>query len=455
MLGTFLIIALTSAFIGGSITIALKERHHHHSRREKMMVVMTLWFCMPCVAALPFYLSNYIPNAIDAIFEATSGLTTTGSTLIGDLSSYPESLKFWRSFLQWLGGLATLSTISVFLSPLTGNSKLHSYLLVHNEKAEKSDLQFLSTLKIIFPIYLVLTLSCFILLLFCNIQIMDAILLSFAAVSTGGFMPRDGGLMLYGSYFLLLILTVFMILGALNIFWVGRIIKGREMFAYHTREAVWIVGVIVILCLYIYFFAVNSYNSHASIGWFEPFVLSLTKASSLVTTTGFVADQNGMENIPIIVLFLVVLVGGGRFSSAGGLKASRLIAMFHQSSRELKTLIYPHIVRKVRFGHEELDTHIITSIWSLFTATIFLICFVALMLSFYGMNVEDAFLASITALSNAGPVFEQIKSSTDNQPWIWLQVADPAKIIIAFTMILGRLEIVVVLSLFNLRFWRH
>ncbi len=450
----FLATGMITGFLGGGLIFALKGRLSYGSRREGLVLLCTVWFVIPCIAALPFYLSGHPKNFSAAYFEAVSGFTTTGGTIFLDLAEVPKGILVWRSFLQWLGGLTTLVAVAVILGPLTGPD-FQSRQLRRITRSTRGTLKLITEAsRTIFPLYLSLTFLCFMLLYFAKIPSFDAFCLSLSTLSTGGFMPRSGTISLYGSPLAELILAIFMFFGAVSIFWLRAIIQFQWKDVREIREPNWI-GVFILLVgllLAAPLFLDSPESGLSSV--YHSLTTGLATAASFVTTSGFAISDRTQEMFPYVAVIIICLIGGGWFSTAGGLKFFRIGAMFRQAGRELKLLVFPHSVRPSRYGRESTDKIVMRSIWVNFAVVVTMLWSLALLMAATGLSLSAAFLASVSALSNIGPAYV-LTSLPDlaNKP-SYGEMLPIAHFSLSFGMILGRLEVLTLLSLINLAYWR-
>ncbi|MFQ5625180.1 MAG: TrkH family potassium uptake protein, partial [Methyloligellaceae bacterium] len=367
----FIIPAIAVGFLAGGMIISFKSREVFAGRRQSLLLLALIWFIVPIAGALPFYTSGFPGNAIAAYFEATSGFTTTGATVLSNLSHVPASIIVWRALLQWVGGFVTLVALAALLGPLSGSAFLDRQSRLIGHSAHGAALHMSESIRTITPLYAALTLSCFIALSVSGIPAFDAFCLSLSALSTGGFMPRDGTFVLYGSPIAELTLTVFMAIGAISIIWIRSIFQMRWALVREIREPIWIIWAIGLCGLVLAVMLAIRTGEASPIILLHELTLGLASAASIISTSGFAISHQTNALIPFLVLLGVCIVGGGRFSTAGGLKFYRIASMLRQLGRELRLLIYPHGVRPSRHGAEALDNDIIKATWV--TLTVFIL----------------------------------------------------------------------------------
>jgi len=448
-LDAFLIASGIAGFAGGALVTAFRGRPIVADRKHVLTILLCAWICIPVFAAIPFLLASPLsPTA--GLFEAVSAFTTTGATSFARLVDVPKSLILWRALLQWAGGLLTLVSAIAILLPLYGGE---GFELRRTDAASDTGGSRRHTnyaLRVILPLYAGLTAACLVLLMFASIPALDALCLALSSLSTGGFMPRDGTIELYGSVMAELVLTVFMFLGAVSIFWTHTVLGGRFTRAGGSREPLYVAlaviggGVALTTILWLRFPTTDG-------AWFAYLSNGLATAASLVTTTGFPISEESFAVIPFMLLVVITVIGAGRLSTAGGLKISRLSMMLSQSFNELNLLLFPHSIHPSVRTAGAFRQVTIGTIWALFFLTMLVLALLTLTLSATGLGFEAAMLAAVAALSNAGPFYDigRLAHLGANAPPIW-EMSAIAHMLMSGAMILGRMELLAVLSLARL-----
>lgn len=454
-LAAFLVTGIASGFLGGSLIIALKGRSIEVSRREKIVLVLALWVTFCLISAIPFEASNAIPSRLNAIFEAASGLTTTGATILEQITNLPKSIIYWRAQLQWVGGFITLFTITYALVRFMGAERVTKEIYKSSNSINDEQLHLFTTLRLIIPVYLGLTILVLLFLLLSSIPIFDAICLALSTVSTGGFMPRDGTLSTYGNIHIFWFMSVMMFLSSVSILWVSYLFKQEWLNLKKFSEPLWVGGSMLFLALIMIILKLTFDEGREFSGFYKETAHSLINAVSLISTTGFAASTHSFEHISPAIAIILMIIGGGVLSTAGGVKFTRIIMMFRQSNRELRSLIYPHEVRPLYLSNENKDHLFISTVWVIFSLTILVIISLAAILSYYGMGLEEAFFAATGMVSNCGACYQQMAYVHLDKTIPLIELAEPAKIAMIVGMIVGRLEILIIISLFNISFWRH
>ncbi len=450
----FVVPSIAVGFLAGGMIIAFKSREAFSGRRQSLLLLALVWLVVPVAGSLPFYLSGFPGTAVASYFEAASGFTTTGATVLNDLGQVPASVLAWRALLQWIGGLTTLIALAALLGQLSGSTLVDRQLRLIGHTIHGTALHLKEALRTITPIYAGFTAACFVALTVAGIPAFDAFCISLSTLSTGGFMPRDGTFLLYDAPTAELLLSFFMLIGAISIIWIRAVFQMRWPLVRETREPQWIfwstgaVGLVLAIALAIK-------TGDPGIGTlFHTLTLGLATAASIISTTGFAISDQTLSLFPYMVLLGMCIVGGGRFSTAGGLKVYRIISMLRQLGREFRLLVYPHGVRPARHGAEALDREVVKEIWITLTAFILVIGTIAMIVAWSGVPFAGALIASAGAVSNIGPVYEFARVADFPNAPTYADMTPIAQITLCVGMALGRVEILALLSIFNVIFWR-
>lgn len=434
-------------FFAAAVRLAFAGRRAPLTRLLSFRVLIVAWIVGPLLATPPFLLLTDLPLHL-ALFEATSAITTTGATVIANLENVPLAIIGWRAWLQWLGGLATLMSIIVVLAPAgAGGTPL---LRLGGDTQ-----QILETrVRGVFGAYLAVTLACFALLLIANIDAFDAFALALSTVSTGGMMPRSGTLSDYGAPLAEWVIGFFMLIGASSIVWHRLVATGRFGRSITLMESVGLLGLAAALGVaYAIAFAVAA-GSGVVLGPGTALREGFVTAASLVSTTGFEARNAGATVLPLSLALVVLLIGGGMFSTAGGIKLYRIALMARHSLKELEHIIYPHAVHTDHLGRFAYDTDGMRAIWTAFVLFFGVWAICGVVLASNGFSPEAALVASLSVLVNAGPVYSYGWAG----PQAWPAFSDVGvwpSLALSFTMLAGRLEVIGLVAGFSVLFFRR
>lgn len=451
----FVIPAFVVGFLAGCMIIAFKSRQPFYGRRQNLLLLVLVWTMVPAAAALPFYTSGYPDSIVAAYFEASSGFTTTGATVLGGLSQTPESIIVWRALLQWMGGLATLLSLATLLGPLSGSVIEDRQLRLISHTATGTMLHMREAVRTIVPLFTALTSACFVALSASGIPPFDAFCLSLSALSTGGFMPRDGTIILYGAPLAELSLAFFMVLGGVSVIWVRAVLQMRWTIVRETHEPAWIFMIVGGIGVFLAAALVVRTGDYTLSTMSHAVTLGLASAASLVTTSGFAVSEQTYALLPYMAVLCLCIIGGGRLSTAGGLKVYRIASMLRQLGREFRLLVYPHGVRPSRHGAEALDVEVVKSVWIMLTAYILVVGAVTMAVAGAGVPFSGAVMAATGAVSNIGPVYEFSRTIDFPSAPTYAQMSPAAQLMLSAGMVFGRMEILALLTIFNTVFWRN
>lgn len=445
---------ILGSFFCIAILLSISGRQRRNSRIGGFIIAVLIWVVTPFYVAVPMADIGGL-DYMDAVFETISALTTTGASVIKDIERLPHALVFWRSQVQWTGGLLTLLTVLLLLAPTgVGGIPLNHASSVSGAVLWANHEKTLDSIITITRIYLATTASCFIVLVLLGEDPFHAVTLAMMALSTGGFLPENGSLQSFVGQPATFALAVFLIIGATSIFWQRMIMTWNVRALLKHRESYGIIVLTLILSIVIALLLFRAAGSAAVLSPGSAIIEGVFNAASLVSTNGVETREGVFALLPITLVVFVVIVGGGAFSTAGGLKHFRVGGMIVQSVREIHRLIYPHAIRSTRFEAQSYDSHLLKAIWSYFTVAIAVMAVGMVLLNYSGMSFDASFMASIAAFSNAGPVYNTAWAVQGDPGWpAYADLASMAKVALMMLMILGRIEVLVVLGAFNLKYW--
>ena len=444
----FLITGLLEFATGFFGWFCLRKQKPVLKTREGFLIVVIIWVVLSLFAALPFYFVESVHlSYVDALFEAVSGLTTTGATIITHIQSLPYSILFYRQQLQFLGGMGIV-VLAIAVLPMLGIGGMQLYRAEKPEPLKENKLtpRITETAKALWLLYLSLTVLCALSYWIAGMNFFDAIGESFATISTGGFSMHDNNFAFYHSNTILLLSMLFMFLGGTSFTLHFLAFQRRSLIIYwkdiEFRYYVWIIVIVA-------FFTIAITSLYKVYPTFERSLMnSLFTVVSMVTTTGFTNAEfgNWPSFIPML-LMMVAICGACVGSTAGGVKVMRFILVFKQSMREIKRLIHPNGVYSIKFGRYPLEVKTIEAMWGFIA--IFIASFAVLLLALMatGMDLITAFTAVVDTLANVGAGIGVLSTT-------FSEVTMPAKWLLMLSMIAGRLEIFTLLLLFTPAFWR-
>jgi trk system potassium uptake protein TrkH len=449
---SFLLVAGLTGFVAGAIFFALKGRRWRLSRVAAIALMLSAWVLPPLIAAIPIAAGARV-DYLSALFEAVSGYTTTGATVLPSVDTLGPAIVFWRAELQWLGGLITLLSIVTILAPAGVGGLTNQNVALLGPASEGGLSRSFATARTVTIMYATTTALCFGMLVIGGIPAFDAICIAFATISTGGFMPGDGSLAVYGSAFVELVVMLFMLVGATSIVWHRMLVQGRWPLVMAHRESYWVIGVALLAGTA--FAAAFAAPESGLPDWSAATTLrhGVFVGVSIVSTTGFEPWPGALAALPVAAVAALGIIGGGTMSTAGGIKFYRIGGMFVQSMDELRRLVYPHSVRSTHFGSQPYDIQLIKAIWTSSVVALVLVAAATLLLTLNHPAFHGGALAAISAFSNIGPLY----SAAWDASLGWPDYAgfDPfSKLVMIVTMIVGRMEAVALLILASLAYWR-
>lgn len=416
--------------------------------RDGFLITSLFWIVLGLFGALPFLLApNPELTITDAIFESLSGLTTTGATVITGLDHLPKSILFYRQQLQWLGGIGII-VIAVAILPMLGVGGMQLYRAETPGPVKDSKLtpRITETAKALFYIYVLLTASCGVAYWLAGMSAFDAICHAFSTIAIGGFSTHDASMGYFNSTPIMLIASLYMLIAGIN-FALHFYALRQASFKHYLRDSESRFYVYIILSSAVvvisYLILSGSYQID------EGIVHGLFQTISIATTAGFAtADFASWPSFLPLLLLLLSFMGGCGGSTGGGMKAVRVMLMAKQGVRELTQLVHPNAVIPLKVGNRRVEAKVVSAVWSFFAVYLFAFIVILLLLMATGLDFTSAFSAVVASLNNLGPGLGDVASNYGS-------ISAPAKWILCFSMLLGRLEIFTLLVLFTPAFWRN
>lgn len=442
----FSIVLLTGLSVGVLLFLLFDPKREHIRIRDGFIIVALMWVTMSGLGSLPFMYSLGMSPA-DAVFEATSGVTTTGSTVILGLDALPPSILLFRQELQWLGGIGIV-VAAVALLPMLGIGGMQLYRAETPGpmKEDKLTPRIASTARALCGLYVSMTAACALLYWLAGMSAFDAVAHAMTTLATGGYSTHDASFAYFDSQAIELIAIVFMLLGAINfsIHYVAwqNLNPGAYWRNTEVRAFLLLVLAVVGLVAMILYFTGAAPTVPAALR------LAAFEVVSVVTTTGYGIQDFSVWPLALPVLLIFVsFMGGCGGSTSGGMKVIRFVILARQASIQVQRLIHPQLVRSLKVGERVIPDHVIDAIWGFFVLYVITFAVTMLLLMMDGMDQVTAFGAVATCMNNLGPGLGRV--ATD-----FVVVSDTSKYLLAFAMIAGRLEIFTILVLLTPAFWR-
>lgn len=415
--------------------------------RDGFAIVALGWVMISFFGALPFVFSGAIPSFIDAIFESISGFSTTGATILTNIESLPKGILFWRSFTQWMGGMGVLVMTLAVMPSVKASTQYIMKAESPGPNPGKIVPQIGQTVKILYAIYVVLTLAEVICLLAGGMPLYDSLIHAFATAGTGGFSNKNLSVGAYGSAYIEVVITLFMLIFGINFTMHYYAIKGEwKTIARDEELRFYIATVIAAIGL----IAINTYSAVFDNVW-ESIRHSAFQVSSIITTTGFTtADFNMWPVMSKCLLIFLMFLGASAGSTSGGIKCIRVLLLIKIARREIAKIIHPRSVYSIRIGGRKVDEETLSGVMAFFFLYMFIFVVSVLLISFEGKGLISTFSSVISTINNIGPGFENISPIGNYASFSVL-----SRIVFCFNMIVGRLELYPVLLLLTPSFWRR
>lgn len=413
--------------------------------KEGCVTVALSWIVMSLMGALPFVFSGVIPSIVDAMFETVSGFTTTGASILKDVEVLPRCMLFWRSFTHWIGGMGVLVFLLCLL-PMSGGGYSMNLMKAESPGPSVSKLvpKVRSTAKLLYGLYVALSLLELALLLLGSMPLFDALCTTFGTAGTGGFGIKNSSIGEYSAY-IQSIVTIFMILFGINFNVYFLLYMRRPKEAFRCEEAGWYLAIIAVSTLIITVFIRNSFPDLVT-----AFRHAAFQVGSIITTTGFsTADFNVWPAVPRAILVLLMFIGACAGSTGGGIKVSRIVLLFRTMTREIGQIIHPHMVKKLKFEGRVVGQEVLRSVNAFMVAYVLIFAVSTLFVCLDGFDLVTSFTAVAATLNNIGPGLEMVGPIGNFSCF-----SDLSKIVLIFDMLAGRLEIFPLLVLFFRDTWK-
>lgn len=417
--------------VGSILAYSSSTKERDLRVRDGIIITISCWLASTLCGALPFIFAPKPLLMMDAWFESMSGLTTTGATIIENIDAMPISILFYRQFLQWLGGMGIILLVIAVLPVLgVGGMQLYRTEIPGPIKDAKLTPRITETAKLLWSIYILLTLACIVAYKLAGMSYFDAISHSFSTVSIGGFSPHNDNFSAFNNSAIQIVAIVFMLLASMNFtlhFYSWRF-KSLKPYWNDSEWKFFILCITVILLVTVIFWLPNINGS-------DSLIAALFQATSIVTTTGYtLVDYNGFQLDILFLLFAFACVGCCAGSVGGGIKMVRFLLMIKQGHRECKRTTHQHGVFNVRLGNSVVPDRVLEAVWGF--CSIYMISFFTIMalLLLTGADHVTSWSATVASLNNLGPGLGDVSVN-------YATMDNTQKGILSFAMLLGRLEV--------------
>lgn len=438
------IISITTGIILKKI-FSPPENYNDLKNREGLFIVALTWTAVSLITTIPYLFYGLSP--INALFEAVSGITTTGATILTDFSAYPHAFFFWRSLSQWLGGMGVIVLFIAILPQLAVAGRQMFFAEAPGPTEEKITPRVRSTAKTLWGIYILLTLLEILLLIFSGMDVFDAFCNSFSTIAAGGFSPNPGSIMGYNNKVIETIIIFFMFLAGTNfalqykVFTTGNLSilpKNSEFKFYLT------IVFVSSLTLSLMILALNGYSVFDSIrhGFFQ--------VISIITSTGFASeDFESWDTRAKIIIFAMMLIGGCAGSAGGGIKVVRILLGIKYMARELTQTLHPRAIMQIKLDKNAVPHDVLKQILGFIFFYFTILILSSILVSIIENNAVVGLGGTAATLGNIGPSFGNLGPMGSYNDLTLI-----TKLIFCLNMIVGRLELIPFLVMLNPDFWR-
>ena len=437
-IATLILIALLGS-VGAFVT---RGADSNLTQKDGFVIIVLFWVVLSLAGSIPFYLSGM--SVMDSVFESMSGITTTGATAISNIDALPESLLFYRQLLQWMGGMG-LIVLAIAVMPLLGigGGQIYKTEIPGAMGEQRLTPRIKETAQALWSIYFALTVICALLYYINGMSVFDAVSHAMSTVAIGGFSTHNESIGFFNSFSIEVICIIFMLLSAFSFTLHYFAIYKRKPLKYiydpELRFFFSILLLIIVIALLISIF--NDTNNSPS------YREILFHSVSMLTTTGY--SISNTTDWPFSISFLLLMgafIGACSGSVGGGVKSWRVLIMLNHAYKNIMKIIHPNSVLSLKIGAKSVNDQVATSVWGFFS--IYVISFVVLLLVtlISGLDFESAFSAVGACLNNLGPGLGVVSENYSN-------ISSFSKGVLAFAMLLGRLEIFTLLVILTPMFW--
>lgn len=440
----YLIPILISVALGAAAAIKPPENKNLFVR-EGLVIVGLSWIIISLIGALPFFISRQIPNLVDCFFETVSGFTTTGSTILTDVETMSKSLLFWRSFTHWLGGMGVL----VFAMAIFSSKDTRATYMMKAEMpgpvVGKLTSKWQFSARILYMIYIALTVLEIIFLLFGGMPLFDSIVHAFGTAGTGGFGIKNSSIAYYNSAYIDYVIGVFMVLFGVNFNIYFLLIMRKFTSLKSDDELKWYAGIVLVAAVII---AVNIMPLYHTFE--KAFQYSFFQVASIMTTTGYAtADFVQWPMLSQVILVALMMIGACAGSTGGGIKVIRLVILLKLAKRAVKKAASPRGIFSVNTAGKTVEMEILNGVLAYFVIYMLFLGVSILLVSIENKDIATTVTSVIATMNNIGPGLGSVGPTGNFADFSVL-----SKIVMSIDMLVGRLEIYPILILFSPYVWK-
>ena len=431
--------------MGITIILAFKNKSTRIGNRETFLLSVLSWIFLAGISALPLYLSDLNLSYTNAFFEATSGITTTGSTILVNIENVSNGILIWRSILQWLGGIGII-VMAVAALPLLHMSGLQLFFSEQIEPNDKLKERVNNLAKTIIIIYTIFTLICAILLNITGMSVFDSICHSMTTIATGGYSTKNNSIGYFDNIWIEIIIIMGMIAASLPFIIYAKSLSNLKS-VFMDKQ---VIGFLYTLIISIFIITIWL-NLKLNVNFIESIRISAFNVISIITGTGYsTEDFSEWGSFAISMLFIFMLIGGCTGSTTGGIKIFRIQILWQVILQQIQKVIRPHQILKITYSKAVIDDKTTLSILAIIFLFIISIIIIAGLLYWMGLDLLTAFSAAATSIAVVGPGLSNEIGPLGN----FSNLPNQAKWLLSAAMIIGRLEFLAVLILIMPSFWR-
>jgi len=426
--------------------IFFKAKAEVISQREGMAIVAVGWTAVGLFGAIPFYLGDGSFTFTDAVFESVSGFTTTGASVLTNIEAVSKGLLFWRSFIQWLGGMGII-VLSVAILPFLGGGGMQLYKAeVPSPVPDKLKPRIRDTAMILWKVYALISVAEVVLLMLGGMSLFEALCHTFTTMPTGGFSTKNTSVAHYNSVYFDGVFIFFMLLAGINFSLHYQMMRGKPLAFWRDSECRFFLGAVAIFTIVV---SLDVFHTvYDTIG--DALRYGAFQVVSIVTTTGYVtADYGQWPAMSQLILLMCMFLGASAGSTGGGMKCLRIMLCFKYCYRELFSLIHPHAVTRIKIGGKTVPDDVMRSVLGFLALYVGLFALSSVVLAGLGVDFTTSFSAVAATIGNIGPGFGAV-GPVEN----FAGIPAAGKWLLVWCMLLGRLEIFTVIILLVPEFWR-
>ncbi|PCK00109.1 MAG: potassium transporter TrkH [Zetaproteobacteria bacterium] len=441
----FFICIIITAFFGGALVLSNTGHNFNITTRQAFLLTNTTWVILPTFGALPFWFSSLDMSVTDSFFEAMSGITTTGSTVMSGLDYTPAGILLWRGILQWLGGIGIIiMAMSVLPFLKVGGMQIFKTELSESEKALPRTAKLASSIAVI---YVGLTIICACCYMITGLEIFDAVVHAMTTISTGGFSTFDASFSHFETASPSIVCIIFMILGGMPFVLYLKAVHGNLRPLFKDSQVRWFLSIIAITTI----ITISYLTAQQDMPFIEALLPSLFNVVSLMTGTGFTnGDYNTWGGFAVSMFFFLMVVGGCAGSTSCGIKIFRFQVLYAVTKIQISKLLHPNGVFIPHYNGKPMPKDVPSSVMGFFFVYALGFSFLAIALSYTGLDFITSMSGAVTSISNVGPGMGPIIGPSGN----FQALPDSAKWILSLGMLLGRLELFAILVMLSPQFWK-